>query len=183
MIASLWLIYHVTILNFDLCVMWPLLCITNLPPPLSHTYYTCPPPWLSTNGTKISFQTDHLIIPHILFKLYREFYQTKVTAEKCKIYIYGTQTCGRNKIYVYKGIKETWEVYTAKDRKQKCVLTGFLHWLECILLMPEQGVLLSFKRLAGSWSIREHATESFTRFRVIFEKQQNIFLISLTYLW
>lgn len=121
---------------------------------------------------------------HIFFLNYTgNLIKTKLLQKHARYTYIGTQTCGRNKIYVYKGIKETWEVYTAKDRKQKCVLTGFLHWLECILLMPEQGVLLSFKRLAGSWSIREHATESFTRFRVIFEKQQNIFLISLTYLW
>lgn len=31
----------------------------------------------------------------------------------------GTQTCDRNKIYVYKGIKETWKVYTVYSQKQK----------------------------------------------------------------
>lgn len=48
--------------------------------------------------------------------------------------------------------------------------------------MSEQGVLLSFQCLVGSRSIREHATESFPRFSVIFRKQQNIFLNSVTYI-
>lgn len=48
--------------------------------------------------------------------------------------------------------------------------------------MSEQGVLLSFQCLVGSRSIREHATESFPRFSVIFRKQQNIFLNSVIYI-
>lgn len=183
MIASLWLIYLVTILNFDLCVMWPLLCITNLPPPLSHTYYTCPPPWLSTNGTKISFQTDHLIIPHILINYTGDLIKTKLLQKHARYTYIGTQTCGRNKIYVYNGIKETWEVYTAKRQKAEVCTYSFpsLTWV-----YPPDAWARRLVELPASRRKSEHQGTCYGKLSEIlchlWKTAKHIF-ISLTYPW